>query len=103
MSTKITIVGLPFTVLLRDEIRNSDNDKLDGLYDCSSATIYLAKQSSTDAMEETLLHEVLHGVADACHEDLSEAQVYRLSRALYASGVRPPIKFTDKDLRQTKK
>jgi hypothetical protein len=99
---RVTITGIPYKVHLKDEIIDRDGTRLDGLYDNGTGSIYVARQATIEAMEETLLHEILHGVADACHESLTEEQVYRLSRALYGAGVKSSIKFTSKDLKRVK-
>lgn len=76
---------------------DSDQEPIDGCYDPSTGSIYLAKMASVEAMEETLLHEILHGVSDATASKLDEDTVYRLSRALYGAGVRPPKLLRKRD------
>jgi len=96
----VIIVGFPYRILVEPVVRNHLDEPIEGCFDPDKALISISKASTTDMMNETLLHEILHGVSDATQASLTEDQVYRISRALYASGVRPGVVFGKKDCKK---
>jgi len=77
----ITILGFAFTVALED----AHDFELAGLIEHNRQRIRVKHNLAPDETRETLLHEVIHGVASAAAVDLSERKVRALSRVLYAT------------------
>lgn len=84
---KVDILGTPYMVKL-----GYDNSLEDfyGLIRYSEHTIFINDRACLckEQREETLLHEVIHGVDKKLKVDLTEEDVQRLGAGLYASGVR---------------
>jgi len=81
----VRVLGYEFAVeqrplsdpLLADEGRK-------GACNHSRALIAVADSLAPDVKAETVLHEIVHAVEHATDADLSETQVARLARGLYA-------------------
>lgn len=96
----VDVLGVPVVVKLQEGLLLKDNSILEGCYEPATSSITIIKAATTDSMNETMLHELLHAVADATCTQLTEEQIYRLSRALYATGVRPPVMFSQTHTRK---
>lgn len=79
----LRIVGLDTLLLVRGEEDTYLSDKM-GYCDFRQSRIVLSQGNSPTSMRETAVHEVLHAVDHAVQSGLSEQDVHRLGRALYA-------------------
>jgi len=84
---KINILGAHFMV--KKGYENSISD-LYGQIKYTDKVILLNDHScvSREQTEDTLLHEVIHGIDERLKLGLKEEMVHRLATGLYASGVR---------------
>lgn len=78
--TPIRILGFTFAVTQEDG-RDFNHA---GEIDHNLQRIRIKPNRAPDETRETLLHEVIHGIAYASAVDLSERKVRALTRALYA-------------------
>lgn len=69
---------------------HTPNDAATGRAMMAAGKIRLANNMPRDQTEETLLHEVVHIVADMTNVDLTEAQVSAISLGLFTAGIRVP-------------
>ena len=86
---KVRIFGMEYRVE-----RFSQHDPTDsamGRAIMSRGLIRLSDSMPKDVEEETLLHEVVHLVADQAGVALTEPQVAVISLGLYTAGVRVPV------------
>lgn len=83
MPAVLSIIGLNIELFARGEEDSSLDGKM-GYCDYKRNQIVLSNESSPTQMRETAVHEVLHAVDHAVQGDLSEKEVHRLARALYA-------------------
>ena len=71
-----------YKVALANEALNS-GEVLYGQIDYDRQTITLRQSNTDEQNEETLIHEVLHGISDMYGMEMTEDFVARLSNALY--------------------
>lgn len=86
---KVMINGMEHRIELFEK-----HDPLDtamGRADTAHGLIRLEEEMPIDQFQETLLHEVIHLVADHAHVELSEQSVATLSVGLFSAGVRVPV------------
>ena len=83
---KLTILGKTYGVVyVRDQI--SIDSGMMGRSSLKDLEISIASHMPLNNMEETLLHEIIHQIADSCHIELSEQDVSTLSIGLYNCSV----------------
>lgn len=80
--TTVRILGFAFTVTEEDSKHFTGTH--DGSIEYGPQVITVAADVQGDRAREVLVHEVLHGVANATDIELTEHQVTALSRGLYA-------------------
>lgn len=80
---KVNILGITYKVEQVEQV--SRYDQLFGQIDFMDQTIRIDNHASEEKKQETLLHEILHGIAEATGlgEVLKESVVQTLSRSLY--------------------
>lgn len=76
---KINICGKWHDVIIK-KLDDSDNY---GLYATNDCKIYLCSDVDRQIIEETFLHEILHGADMVMGNYLSEEQIKTLSKLLY--------------------
>ena len=81
-SGSLSILGYDYAVLLATD--DDEMDGYDGLHRSKRLEIIVRARLKDDAKRETLLHEILHAIDEAFDAEMSETQVLRLSRGLYA-------------------
>jgi len=86
---KVRIFGLEQRIELFE--KNSPCDGAMGRSIMNAGLITLEQDLPPDQFEETLLHEVVHLVADNSAIELSEQAVAALSLGLFSAGIRVPV------------
>ena len=77
----IMILGKPYSI---STVATIDDDGNSGEIDVRACTIKLIDGLADHMRQESLLHEVIHGVDEELSIGLTEEQVRRLSVGLYA-------------------
>jgi hypothetical protein len=80
MESHIEILGVPFRVVTADAACLPEGHR--GLCDHAHATITIAEGMPPGITRQTLVHEILHAVADSVGIDLTEGQVQTLAAGL---------------------
>ena len=83
---QINILGIDYEVILTDQISNTQ--LLAGLIEYQNAKIQLNKDLAPDVLNQTFIHEVLHGIFDGLGLDEinnDEKAVQSIATALYCT------------------
>jgi hypothetical protein len=72
-----------YKLVIKDDLRNDDDEKLYGQIDYESREIRIKTDIPEDITRSALLHEIIHGLAYAAGDVLSESQVTMLGIGLH--------------------
>lgn len=89
--TTISILGRQYRLTIEPGPLYVDRDQVRGRINYTDHTI--AIDADLAGVEETLLHEVLHGVADGLELGFNEKTITRLTSGLFSAGVRVPVRI----------
>jgi hypothetical protein len=79
---KINVLGQKLKIVYLKKENKENRDM--GLLDAKEGKIYLSTKMNKNAIEETLLHEIIHALAQKLGIKLSERKVVALSSGLYS-------------------
>lgn len=89
--TTFSLCGRDFTIRqVKDPMVDCEDglrQRVEGCIDHTKCVITLAADLTESAKKEVILHEIIHGVADALSLDFDEDTVKRLARGLRACNV----------------
>jgi hypothetical protein len=85
LPSKVKIGGIEYSVEEKEVVIINGNSNYSGKIDYHQATIEILKDSPEQRKEETLIHEILHGVfyESGCVIEDEEEIVSKASRVLY--------------------
>lgn len=79
---KVTIGYEEFVVVQKDEIYH-EGKRVNGAIDSDTCEISIESKTSNDKKQHIFIHEVVHGIADLYHLDLTEDEVDLLALGLF--------------------